>query len=217
MVGTPCAVGFSNCWPGRRLQTSLASSPIAMRPGKPSIITPSNTLAEARNIVKAVKGMVKDTEDTKRVLANRGWTVNGEPIPRNPCKSSSRPLPELKSYGGDGRRIPHHVESPRRYSTRGGHVHRRTPQTLHRLNDRKCVRRTGAPHQETETAESQVTIVQDMQRTQEEMAECARNTATQVRTYNQVAATPPAPPIHPPLPPITQTASTPATRGKYRN
>ena len=54
-----------------------------------------------------------------------------------------------------------------------------------------------------ETAESQATIAVDMRRTQEEMAESARNAATQVRAYSAVAATPPFPQPTPPRPPIT--------------
>ena len=53
-----------------------------------------------------------------------------------------------------------------------------------------------------ETAQSQATIAQDMQKTQEEMTESARQAATQVRMYSQIAATPaypqstPSPPCH---------------------
>ena len=53
-----------------------------------------------------------------------------------------------------------------------------------------------------ETAQSQATIAQDMQKTQENMAESARQAATQVRTYSQIAATPPHPQSTP-SPPIT--------------
>lgn len=185
-------------------------TPKATRSSKPDIITPANTLAEAKNMVKAAKGTVKDIKDAKKLLVSGGWTENGEPISLETLARillahtlNSKVTDETASImtaiaflittnlqDGIAQGVAKSITELLQHSIASMTVGVREDLELHakRL---------------AETAESQANIAQDMQRTQEEMAESARNAATQVRAYSQVAATPPLPQPIPPRPPVT--------------
>jgi len=177
---------------------------------KPGIITPNNTLVEAQNMVKAMKGTVKDAKDTNRLLEKEGWTENNEPIS---LETLARILlahalnPKITDETANLiTAVALLITSNLQEGIAQGVATSITELLKHSIASMTVgVREDLEIHAKrlVETAESQATIAQDMQKTQEEMAESARNTATQVRAYSQVVATPPLPQSNPPWPPIT--------------
>ena len=185
-------------------------SPITTRASKQRVITPNNTLAEAKNMVKAVKGAVKDIKDAKTVLVKQGWTSNGEQVS---LETLARILfahsldPKVSDETASiMTAVAFLITSNLQDGVALGVATAITELLKHSIASMTVgVREDLELHAKklAETAESQATIAQNMQKTQEEMAESARTAATQVRAYSQVAATPPLPQSIPRLPPIT--------------
>ena len=189
-------------------QPRKTTSPKNTRSSKPSVITPGNTLAEAKNMVKAMKGTVKDTKDANRQLVKEGWVEDNEPVS---LETLARILlahalsPEVSNETANlVTAVAFLITSNLQEGIAQGVATSITELLKHSIATMTVgVRENLEIHAKklAETAESQINIAQDMQRTQEEMAESARNAATQVRAYSQVVATPlplqPSPPHSP--------------------
>ena len=159
-------------------------------------------------MVKAMKGTVKDAKDANRLLVKEGWAEDGEPIS---LETLARILlahalsPEVSNGTANlVTAVAFLVTSNLHEGIAQGVAKSITKLLEHSIASMTVgVRENLELHAKklAETAESQATIAQDMQRTQEEMAESARNAATQVRAYSQVVATPlplqPSPPHSP--------------------
>ena len=183
--------------------------PTTTRASGVGLITPKNTLEEATDTVKATRGTVKDINDAKKLLVKQGWTEKGEPISLETLARillahslNTKVTAETASVmtavafiimtnlqDGIAQGVASSVTELLKHSIASMTVDVQKNLELH-------------ASKLAESAQAQATIAQDMQKTQEEMAESARQAATQVRTYSQAVTTHPAPPVHP-APPIT--------------
>jgi len=173
------------------------------------LITPNNTLEEATDIVRATKGTVKDVKDAKKLVVKEGWVEPGETISLETLARillahslHTKVTPETASIMAA---VAHLITPNLQEGVAQGVAKSVTELLKHSIASMTLdIRENLELHANklTETAQAQATIAQGMQKTQEDMAESARQAATQVRPYNQVAATHPNPPSHP-TPPIT--------------
>ena len=181
-----------------------------MHSNKPNVITPGNTLAKAKDMVKAIKGTVKDVEDANKLLANGGWTRNGESTSLETLARILLAHAVNPNVTNEMANIMIAVAFLITSNLQEG-IAQGVATSISELLKHSIASMTISVHEDleihakklAETAQSQAAIAQDMQKTQEEMAESARNAATQVRAYSQVVATPPLPQSNPPHPPIT--------------
>ena len=186
----------------------MSPPPKAMRSnGVP--ITPSTSLEEAKNIARTARGVIKDADDARKFLVKEGWTVQNEEVmletlTRFLLAHSLQPKLAVETanlLAAVGFLIMTNLQEG---------IAKEVAQSITELLKHSIASMTvdiceGLEQHASklvEMAQSQATIAQDMQKTQENMAESARQAATQVRTYSQIAATP----LHPqstPSPPIT--------------
>jgi hypothetical protein len=183
--------------------------PAATRASGIGLISPMSTLVEATNTVKATRGTIKDVKDAKKLLAKDGWIEKGEPITLETLARillahslNAKTTPETAN-------VMTAVAFIITTNLQDGIAQGVADSVIELLKHSMAtmtidVRASLEQHASklTETAQTQATIAQDMQKTQEDMAESARQAATQVRSYSQVTATNPTPPVHP-APPIT--------------
>ena len=174
------------------------------------LLSPKNTLEEATDTVKAARGAVKDVKDAKKVLEKQGWIEKGEAIT---LETLARVLLAHTINAND---VPQKtvnlmtavafiITTNLQEGIARGVADSVTELLKHSIATMTAdVQANLATHADklAETAQAQATIAQDMQKTQEGMAESARQAATQVRSYSQVTATHPTTPVHH-APPIT--------------
>ena len=171
-----------------------------------------STLAEAFETSKLTQGAVKDVNEAKKLLVKEGWATEGEKVsggtlakmllahtmaPRIAAETvkvltTVAHLMTLDPQDGVAQEVAQSITELLKHS-----IASMTVDIQERLNTHA--------DKLAEAAQSQATIAEDMQRTQERMAESAKQAATQVKSYSQIAASPatPAPQSSPPLPPVT--------------
>jgi hypothetical protein len=164
------------------------------------VITPSSSLGEATDIIKAMKGAIKDPKDAKSFLVKEGWfepeeTISLETLARILFAHalSAKIAPETANTLSA---VAHLITTKLQDGVAQGVASTITELLKHSIASMTVdIRDDLKLHASklAETAQAQATIAQEMQQTQENMAESARQAATQVRTYSQAVTTPPLP------------------------
>lgn len=175
-------------------------------------INPTHSLAEAMNVHKATRGTIKNVNDAKKFLETEGWIVKGEAIAletlaRFLLASSLNPKVALETANMMAA-VAHLITT----KLQDG-VAQEVAQSITELLKHSVASMTvdiqanleRHANKLAETAQSQATIAQDMQKTQEVMAESAREAATQAKSYSQIVGAnhTPHPQSTPPLPNVT--------------
>ena len=170
------------------------------------LITPSNTLAEATETARATRGTIKDADEAKKFLQKDGWTVEGEALSLETLarillasslaskNASDANIMMAIAYiittnlqEGIAQEVARSIADLLKHSIATMTVDIRADLELHAAKL-------------AESAQSQVSIAKDMRKTQEEMAESAKQAATQVKSYSQIVASAPPPLANPPSP-----------------
>ena len=155
------------------------------------LITPSNTLAEATETARATRGAIKDAVEAKKFLLKDGWTVEGKPVSLETLArvllasslASKTPtdvnvmmavayLITSNLQDGIAQGVARSIADLLKHSIATMMVDIRANLELHATKI-------------AETAKSQASIAEDMRRTQEGMAESAKQAATQVKSVEQ--------------------------------
>ena len=174
-----------------------------------TLIVPSNTLEETMNIVKTTKGAVKDANEARKYLEKTGWCTHGEPVTLEILtKSLLAQAVNLKNVAETANvmiAVAHLLTSGLHEGIAQGVARSIAKLLKHSIASMTVdIRENLELHagKLAEAAESQTTIAQSMQKTQENMAESAKQAATQAKSYSQAVATPHSP--HPQsTPPVT--------------
>ena len=177
-----------------------------------ALINPTHLLTEAINIAKATRGVIKNMNEAKKHLETEGWIVKGksitlETLARFLLASSLNPKVSAES-ANMMLAIAHLMLTNLQDGVAQGVAQSITELLKHSVTSMRVDIQTNLERHANklaETAQSQATIAQDMQKTQEEMAESARQAATQAKSYSQIVGTnhPSHPQSTPPLPNVT--------------
>jgi len=173
-------------------------------------ITPSSTLQEVTNIVGGITGTIKDSKEAKKFLVKEKWAEQSENISLETLAKvlfahALRPK-VATDVANVMTAVAFLITSNLHEEVAQGVADTITELLKHSIASMTIdIRKDLELHASklAETAQKQADIAQDMQKTQEGMAESARSAATQVRAYSQVAATPAPPQSTPPPHPFT--------------
>ena len=175
------------------------------------LITPGNSLEEAMNTAKTARGTIKNAGEAKKFLEKEGWTVKGETITLESLAIFLLAHSLLPNTTGEMANImtatAYLITSNLQDGVAQGVAQSITELLKHSIATMTVeIRENLELHASklAETAESQAAIAQNMKKTQEDMAESAKQAATQAKTYSQIVAThsPHSLPV-PPVPRVT--------------
>ena len=172
------------------------------------LISPDNTPAEAKEVAKATRGTIKDTNDTKDFLVQEGWAGQDEGVTYETLARvllAQSLVPKTPPGAANAMTaVALLITTKLQDEIAEGMAKSITELLQHSIVSMTIGVREDLELHATklaETAQAQATIAEDMKKTQEDMAESVKRAAMQVKSYSQAAASiPPCNPFATPNP-----------------